>query len=158
MISLLQESATYTISNSGSAYIAFFFKGENDFIQRMSNFLYNYGVIKNGEIHKYVESQYYARTPMDNFKRALMDLFRGETILEKSNIDYCVVSDEDGGVTDVNWNDEKVEALTLDKFNSFWSLIEFQNMPVGDTRSFFHHADGYSIGGYQDAEPELLTA
>ncbi len=89
--SLIYETCTFTISNSGGGYIAFCFSANPEVSQRIENFCHNYGVAK--EIHRLDDRYLYALTPLHRLKTALLSLFRAEIIHEKPlSICYEVVN------------------------------------------------------------------
>lgn len=153
-MTLLEESGEFILSNSGNGYHAFFFKGSESFTKRMINFCYNYGVTT-GKVRKYEDGNYYVLAPIDRLKQGLLDLFRGEIILARNNINYKSWIDENEEAQ-VSWNEEKVNLMANDKLLEFWGTrLVMQNMI--DYEKITAYCDEHNIGSYQDAEPEMIT-
>jgi hypothetical protein len=155
--SILDEECEFVISNPTSNYCEFFFKASPEVINRISNFIHNYGVTT-GKIHKYTEGQHYIYAPIDRIKDGLLQCFRGEIILkgDENQIDYVIENGEDGEVNDITWNEEKLMNLAQEKLSLFWEKIQFINM-IQNYESSMSYAEEYNIGYIHNEEPELLT-
>ena len=134
MITLMAETGTFIISSpldsKREGAISFFFKGDDSFINRMTNFCYNYGLTENGKIYKYQDFHFYVYTTLTRLKDALVQLFKAEIIQSHKNIDYQAIYDEELG-SDVTWNEQKVNDLAEEEFKNFWaSKIISQNLLI----------------------------
>ena len=150
---LLQEIGTFIISTSGNHYHGFFFKGDDSFGRRMTNFCYNYGVTT-GKVRRFEDGSYYVLTKIEKLKEALLNLFRGEIILAHKDIDYTAKIDENEEAV-VDWDQNKVDMLALDRLNQFWEKITFRNLLMTEDSGAYTFE--HNIGCYQDAEPEMIT-
>lgn len=154
-MNLLSESANYIISNEGSRYCYFLFSGSPESKRRMSNFAHNYNVTA-GAVEQYNDEYSYFLTPINKLKDKLLELFCNEIISERENIDYAIAHDNEGGIINVSWCEQKVNELANARLSEFWNKIEFKSMFSSFERAVVYAE--HAMGLYQDAEPELLTA
>ena len=154
-MNLLQEQASYIISNEGSRYCYFLFSGNPESKRRMSNFAHNYNVTA-GAVEEYNDEYSYFLAPISKLKSKLLELFSNEIIQSKDAIDYAIAHDDEGGIINVSWCEQKVAALAQGKLDEFFSRVEFKSMFSSFERAVVYAE--YAIGSYSYAEPELLTA
>jgi hypothetical protein len=126
---LLNETGKFYLDNQNSEYVTLAFSGDDAFLKRTENFLYNYGVLRSGSVHKLKDQFNYIHCPLSRLDEALMSCFRGEIIKEKSSeIDYIVkmICDEVGDEIDcqIEWNEQKVTDLANERANLFMERIE----------------------------------
>lgn len=159
MIPLLSETGEFYLDNQTSKYVNFAFKGDEGFITRTSNFLFNYAAVKN--THKINEDFYYCHVPLDRLKRALFLVFRAEIVQEKASlIDYVAkqITDEVGDVVEVQveWDEVKLEELANKRLEQFFiEKITVQDLNLYPNNCPF--IGEYGVGCYQDAEPERIA-
>lgn len=159
MIPLLTETGEFYLDNLTNHYLTFAFKGDDAFLERTSNLLFNYASLKN--THKLNDNFYYCHIPLERLKRALFLVFRAEIIQEKTSlIDYVTkqVRDELGDVVEiqVEWDEIKLEELSNKKVEKFLATkIIVEDLKLYSENKPF--VGEYRVGCYQDSEPERIT-
>ena len=152
-IKLCEETGKFTYSNSGY-YHSLIFEGDNKFVERTTNLLINFEILKFGTIKEIDNNGLYSRNvilvPENRLIDGLKTYFRGEIIQERKDIDYEVINieDEDKFEQDVRWNEEKVVSLVNARFNYFWN-----NVVVHDNIL----AHSYESGGLSEFALGTLT-
>lgn len=159
MIPLLAETGQFYLDSPTNKYVTFAFKGNQSFLERTGNLLFNYGEIKN--IHQLTENFNYCFIPLERLKRALFLVFRAEIIKEREPlINYILkeIKDEVDDVigVEVEWDEIKLEELSNKRVEEFFTtkIINEDLRLYSDGKPFIGE---YQIGCYQDSEPERIT-
>jgi hypothetical protein len=132
---LLNETGQFFLDNLHSSYVTFGYSGDSDFLNRMENFFFNYGVLTKGEPHKIKECFYYVLTPYDRLEKALTECFKGEILKEKKEqIDYTVraIKDEIGDEIDfeITWDEQKLTELANERANLFFEKVQQVSLDI----------------------------
>lgn len=144
--SLLNETGKFYLDNETSQYITLGFSGDDAFLTRTENFLFNYGVVRSGSVHKLKDQFHYILCPLSRLDEALLNCFRGEIIKEKTeDIGYITkaIRDEIGDEIDfeISWDEQKVTDLANERANIFMERIQRVALNI--------YGDGYQqVGEY----------
>jgi hypothetical protein len=153
---IFKELGDYYISAAGNNYVALFFKGPEDFIQRTINFCYNYGVLTTGKVNIFHNGFHYVLAPEEELRKAFYDCFKGEVIKnQKADIDYKINVDSEGEFIDITWDQDKVDSIADIMVEDFWeNRIIYSNMlSYGSDFS----DSSYSIGTIGEWRPDPIT-
>jgi len=127
---LLSEPGNFFIDNLKSSYCTFAYQGDNDFLERMSNLFYNYGILTTGMPHFIKSNFYYILVPYQRLIDGLKQCFKGELIKGcKEKIEFKAARG-DNEVWDIWWDEDKLDCLAQEKTDEFISKVQITNLNI----------------------------